>query len=278
MPAETPTSSSRACSTRPVPSSTGPSPTRSSWRPRRGRPAACGRSRRWSSTSDRGTRGSWRCSPTTLPSGRRFHRPRRRRRGQGARRRDARAWPPSGWLRAVRARFRFEFHDEPNGAPAWRCAGGCRRTSPEQRRGLAPSFAALDTHLATTAVSWAWASTSPSPTSPSTSDRGRARQPRLEGAVRRALRAPHEPHPPARDPASTAATQRTTSPWETSPTVARAGRPVPPHRRVRRHLGSRNEGDISMGPLRYSINVTLDGCAVRGRAPPGRAVDALLDR
>ena len=35
-------------------------------------------------------------------------------------------------------------------------------------------------------------------------------------------------------------------------------RPVPPH--AGRHLGSRNKGDISVRPLRYSINVTLDGC------------------
>ena len=33
-----------------------------------------------------------------------------------------------------------------------------------------------------------------------------------------------------------------------------------------------------MRPLRYSINVTLDGCCTTRRGSPGRGVDALLDR
>src|SRR4029453_5853213 len=69
------------------------------------------------------------------------HRPRRRRRGQGARRRDARAWPPSGGLRGVRDTVpvrvlrRARRAHPPRGAPV---AAGARQRS--NRGGLAPEL------------------------------------------------------------------------------------------------------------------------------------------
>ena len=63
---------SHACSTRRVSSSTGPSPTRSTWRPGGDRRAVFGRSTRWTSTSvQAASSGSSWCSPTTRPSERR---------------------------------------------------------------------------------------------------------------------------------------------------------------------------------------------------------------